>query len=109
MSKIDKEDTFLDAVENGFLEIAENLLKSGVSVHTLDNLGLLLAVETKNAEMVKLLLDFGANPLAQDGDIINVAKIQRNSKILDLLTDAKYKENCVKSSSRFGYQHNDGN
>lgn len=78
------------AAEDGDIEFARALLKLGASVETTSTgeTALHAAVKADNLDMMRLLLDAGADPNAQDVDEYGLLWFARTLEAVDILLDA---------------------
>ena len=78
------------AAENGDIKFARALLELGASVETTSagETALHAAVKADNLDMMRLLLDAGADPNAQDVDGDGVLWFARTTEAVDILLDA---------------------
>ena len=83
----------LDAIDFGYIKIATLLLIKGANVNTRYNAGkpvILLAIKSRNKEMVKLLLDYGSNIEAttdKGTNALSKAVSLRDKEMVKLLLD----------------------
>jgi ankyrin repeat protein len=74
------------AIENGHVNCLTLLLNSGALNHMSDGEKLLaMAAGNGEVEMVKILLDFGIDPNAHAGNVLELAKASGEDEIVDLL------------------------
>ena len=65
---------FVEATRIGNLALAEKLLDEGADIHAREDWPLMVAVRSANKDVVALLLEYGADPSARDGEILKAAE-----------------------------------
>lgn len=102
------------AVYNGVdgTEMAKALFKAGADINEIyeDRTPLMIAVTTDNNELVKFLLDAGADPNLKSSEgltALTIAKVRENTDIIYLLQELKAKESggyLTHTNKAFGYK-----